>query len=360
MNDIHGAGIAYGRLLESAHFSSYGFERLCDSLKYLLDEDRWRQLGRDWDINEFLATIDLSSLNLGKKRPELIKRIKELQPDASQRTIAKVMGVGQATVNRDLRDSSDSPGVGKPLKHKGREAEDDSYESPAADNPLKIKDQEIASDPNGSWLDKPASETATALRAAAKTPHVSYNTGETRWYTPRRYIDMAVAVMGGIDCDPASSDKANETVRASTYYTIEDDGLTKPWHGRVWMNPPYSHPAIDRFCEAAAGKYMSGEISEAIVLVNNATDTEWFQGLARASSALCFLNGRICFINHEGAPGQSSPIQGQALLYLGKRADEFAEVFANEGLVYVGNGSSATRTSSGRPDEVLAREHANA
>jgi phage N-6-adenine-methyltransferase len=145
------------------------------------------------------------------------------------------------------------------------------------------------------------------LRAVAKTPHVSYNTGETRWYTPRRYIDMAVAVMGGIDLDPASSTEANKTVGAATYYTIEDDGLTKSWHGRVWMNPPYSHPAIDRFCEAAAGKYTSGEISEAIVLVNNATDTEWFQGLARASSALCFLNGRVCFINHEGAPGQSNP-----------------------------------------------------
>ena len=140
--------VAYGRLLESAHFSSYGFERLCDSLEWLLKDDRWRQLG-DWGINEFLATIDLSSLNLGSKRPKLIKRIKELQPDASQRAIAKAVGVDQATVSRDLADADASDGAAKSLKHKDAKSESDANASPL-------------------WLAKPASETADKIRAAVQ------------------------------------------------------------------------------------------------------------------------------------------------------------------------------------------------
>ena len=44
--------------------------------------------------------------------------------------------------------------------------------------------------------------------------------------------------MGEIDLDPATSAEANETVLAAEFYTETDDGLKKPWRGRVWLNPP--------------------------------------------------------------------------------------------------------------------------
>ncbi|MDP8929537.1 MAG: phage N-6-adenine-methyltransferase [Actinomycetota bacterium] len=63
-------------------------------------------------------------------------------------------------------------------------------------------------------------------------------TGNVEWYTPRPYLDAAVAVMGAIDLDPASCDLAQRNVRAVRYFTTEDDGLRQDWWGRVWLNPP--------------------------------------------------------------------------------------------------------------------------
>ena len=44
-------------------------------------------------------------------------------------------------------------------------------------------------------------------------------------------------------------------VPAIRKYTQADDGLTAPWEGRVWMNPPWSSPArwVDRFLEHRHG-----------------------------------------------------------------------------------------------------------
>lgn len=174
-------------------------------------------------------------------------------------------------------------------------------------------------------------EAKTIAREAVKA-HVAHNSGNNEWYTPAGYIEAARRVMGAIDVDPASSAIANERVGASTYFTEEDDGLTQEWKGRVWMNPPYAQPLISQFSDALAEKLLSGEVKEACVLVNNATDTGWFHRLASVSSAICFPKGRIRFIDPEGNPS-GAPLQGQAVLYLGDNTDAFSEEFAGFGFV---------------------------
>lgn len=171
--------------------------------------------------------------------------------------------------------------------------------------------------------------TTAGLMKAASKPHVAHNSGENEWYTPPEYIACAVAVMGRIDLDPASSEAANKIVGATKIYTKQDDGLSKFWAGKVWINPPYAAELIRLFIKKFVDHVSNGDISEGIVLVNNATETNWFNELASVASAVVFPNGRVKFLDPEGNPG--APLQGQAVVYVGKNSDKFMEEFGEFG-----------------------------
>lgn len=176
-------------------------------------------------------------------------------------------------------------------------------------------------------------ETARDIREKKK-PHVANNSGEMEWYTPPEYLELARRVLGEIDCDPASSDVANETVRAKAYFTKTDNGLIQEWRGNIWLNPPYAQPAIAEFAEVVALKYEAREFDQACVLVNNATETNWFQRMLSLCDAVCFLKGRVRFLTSDGSPG--APLQGQAVLYFGPNREAFIDAFKGAGIVLHG------------------------
>jgi ParB family chromosome partitioning protein len=138
--------------------------------------------------------------------------------------------------------------------------------------------------------------------------------------------------MGSIDLDPASSQLANKTVKANVYFTAEDDGLVQEWYGNVWMNPPYSQPLIAQFSNTIADKYDCGDIEQACVLVNNATETSAFQRMLESCACVCFLRSRVKFIDETGNP-RLTPLQGQAILYFGKNTDAFCKEFSEMGRI---------------------------
>lgn len=180
-----------------------------------------------------------------------------------------------------------------------------------------------------------AFDALTAATAAASTrrPHVTHNSGNSEWCTPPEIIESARTAMRSIDCDPASSADANATVKAHEYFTADDDGLKQTWFGNVWLNPPYAQPLISRFANAVATKFGTGEIDQACVLVNNATETEWFSTLASNASAICFPTSRLKFLTPDGVSSKNTPLQGQAIVYLGGSADEFIREFSAKGIV---------------------------
>lgn len=150
------------------------------------------------------------------------------------------------------------------------------------------------------------------------------------WHTPTQYIEAAREVMGRIDLDPATCETAQAVVQADAFFTKEMEGLDRRWHGRVWLNPPYSMPSIAYFVAKVLDEYDQGHISEAIVLVNNSSDTKWFHRLLDRCLA-CFTAGRVQFWHPDYKTFATR--QGQTFFYLGQNQDKFKGVFSQFGIV---------------------------
>jgi ParB family chromosome partitioning protein len=163
-------------------------------------------------------------------------------------------------------------------------------------------------------------------------PRGTAGTGELERYTPSQYIEMARTVMGSIDLDPASCNVAQIIVGATTFYTIFDDGLSREWHGNVWLNPPHHRKLVPRFVNKLVTELATGRIKQAIMLTNNSTDTDWFREAVSACQAVCFVKGRINFLEKDGVT-ELFPTQGQAFFYYGTDVKRFCGEFCKIGFI---------------------------
>jgi ParB family chromosome partitioning protein len=179
----------------------------------------------------------------------------------------------------------------------------------------------------------PKNATARQIQQACESvtqPCANDVSHASEWFTPAVYVQRAADVMGRIDLDPASCHAANEVVNAAQYYTADEDGLNQPWFGRVFLNPPYTRALIQPFCEKLVEQYRAGHVTQAVVLVNSATETRWFQALMSVASAVCFPAGRVHFWHPDKS---TTPMQGQAVLYLGDNINDFTSAFKDLGNV---------------------------
>lgn len=164
-----------------------------------------------------------------------------------------------------------------------------------------------------------------------KKPHVLNNTGNFEWFTPPHIVEAVREVFdGSINLDPASNLEANKIIRAEKFFTIEDDALSHEWHGKIFLNPPYSRSLLPRFVQKLRAERIMQHVDEAIVLTNAATETEWFEQLAAIATGFCFPRGRIKFIRPDGT-ASDQPTFGQVVTYVGCRNEKFFDVFKDFG-----------------------------
>lgn len=150
------------------------------------------------------------------------------------------------------------------------------------------------------------------------------------YYTNPRILAAARLVLGSIDLDPASHAIANREVQARTFYTVSDNGLTKPWGGNVWLNPPFSK--WSSFVPKILSEWSTGNIRAMCVLSAMRTiTTQYFAPLLATVDAWCVIRGRIPFW---GGVAGGSPDDGHAVFYFGQERERFREVFSTLGTVY--------------------------
>ena len=116
--------------------------------------------------------------------------------------------------------------------------------------------------------------------------------GKEEWLTP----PLIIETFGPFDLDPCAPVQRPWNT-ASTHYTIADDGLTLPWQGLVWCNPPYGPKTGDWLAKCI-------DHGNCLALVFARTDTKWFQNQVWPhATSLYFIAGRLSFFHSSGIQG---------------------------------------------------------
>jgi len=110
-------------------------------------------------------------------------------------------------------------------------------------------------------------------------------------YTPR-WIFAAAGLMFDMDV-AAPIDPSRRTCPARRYLTPIEDGLSEPWDGLVWMNPPFANlrPWTERFAAHRNGLALFPTPRKEVL---------WFGTALRCADALAFLSAD--FTGPDGKP----------------------------------------------------------
>lgn len=144
----------------------------------------------------------------------------------------------------------------------------------------------------------------------------AYEGDSIEWYTPPGIFE---ALGLTFDLDPCAPAGGLPWIPAKRFLSIEDDGLTQPWKGRVWLNPPYG-PHTQTWMRRLAAH------GHGVALVFARTETRWWHDTVQCADAVSFIAGRLTFVDHEREPGGFNAGAPSALVAYGS---ECAEAIAN-------------------------------
>ena len=159
--------------------------------------------------------------------------------------------------------------------------------------------------------------------------HEDRNSQNVDWYTPP-WIFHRLGLE--FDLDPCQPPEGIPWIPAKKRYSVSDDGLTSPWAGRVWLNPPY-------------GKHTSAWLERmnyhrnGIALVFARTDCAWFHESVAKADSILFLRGRVKFVDGLGVAGGQGAGAGSMLIAWGDENANALKAMRDLGL-YVSLSSS--------------------
>jgi hypothetical protein len=210
------------------------------------------------------------------------------------------------------------------------------------------------------------------------TENPRHSSESSEHYTPASIVESARVTLDVIDLDPASCEEANGWIKARNIYTREDDGYTKPWFGRVFLNPPgglsdnqqrpvkskcretgscglpigHTHTGIEasqkKWWFKLAHEYVLGRVTAGIfvcfsveLLQNTQVDTPRVGDdplPIPLDFSICFPSRRVAYLKPGGAVGAQPPHASCIVMLPGYPREEtyeerFAEAFATVGRV---------------------------
>ncbi|KAH6573719.1 hypothetical protein BASA61_002818 [Batrachochytrium salamandrivorans] len=226
-----------------------------------------------------------------------------------------------------------------------------------------------------------SNQTITEENVVAMT--IKYETGvsftelNNELYTPKEIIRAAKGVIGleVFDLDPASCAFANglhPSDIAQQIFTETENGLSKEWHGHVWLSPPSGVDdagllRMKQWFFQAESKYLSGEITSCHILLRIDMQSDWF--LRALYYPHCFFHERLLFSTPTGR--EKFLTDSHMLVYMGVNTDQFCTQFAHLGsipgysswsftptaCVQLLDGS--TQSSLGSPSEYASKDKPN-
>lgn len=127
------------------------------------------------------------------------------------------------------------------------------------------------------------------------------------WITPRALLEKLYSAIGTFDLDPCSPCRGRRApVRARMRFTPEDDGLSLPWYGRVFVNPPYG-TEIRRWVAKAHEEVAVGQARVVIALLPVRSSTLWWHTYVVGRADVLMLRGKLTFGSRFGRGVANAP-----------------------------------------------------
>jgi N6-adenosine-specific RNA methylase IME4 len=186
-------------------------------LEWLLKDGRWRKAGGGYDdANKFMDSVDLSKFRLVAEKRQAIAKLFKDELDASNRQIAKTMGVDHQTINNDIRGES----------------------SPS--NARKASDNKGSDSSNGE--SSPPAPVLSGVEQGARAARVGLADGEAR--------DRVVVALGEDDilenAKKIRTDKAEHRRAELSILQQNAPELPKGKYGTIVIDPPWDMAKIER------------------------------------------------------------------------------------------------------------------